>query len=142
MKILKKIGNYLTFGGNINAVVLLLVFVLSHIIYISTFGLNDIISQYFPDNLYALAGSDLFRDILFCYLYGIAFVARLRNMKLNPKIAYFFVVLLWLIHYVAVHMYSMPYYKRAEFYATAAVLIILPLLVHDKKALQFWHSEK
>jgi hypothetical protein len=142
MKTLKKIGNYLTFRGNINSFVLLLLFTLNQIIYMSTFDLSGQLSQYFPNSIFALAAGDLFRDILFCYLYGIAIVARLRNMDLNPQIGYFFVVLMWLVHYVAVHMYSLPCYKRAEFYAVAVLLIAVPLLPRDKNALQFWHSEK
>lgn len=140
--IFEKFGNYLIFKGNVGVISFGFLLLVAEFVYGQIFTvISHIVCSLnlkCPISVFLVANT----SIAFCYLYGIAISARLRNLKLNPSLTYFFVFLLWNIHYFAAHIRSIPIYLRVEYSIILIFFVLLPLFAKDKKVLQFWRSEK
>ena len=127
----QKITNYFIFKGNVNRIGFIGTLFFAAIMYI-------LISDIAIENRFYLRLSGIYMGIVFCYLYGIAIAARLRNMKLNPSIAYFFVILLWIAHFVVLGCRPISRDFTTELVFMLELFTILPLFAKNKKILQFW----
>ena len=127
----QKITNYFIFKGTVNRIGFVGTLFFSEIMYI-------LISDIAIENRFYLRLSGIYMGIVFCYLYSIAIAARLRNMKLNPTIAYFFVILLWIGHFVVLGCRPISRDFTTELAFMLEFFTILPLFAKNKKVLQFW----
>lgn len=134
--IFEKAGNILLFKGNLNRLGFLVMMALTQFIYLQMLHLIfDCIPGY-------CRGLDFCIWVLFCYLWGICIAGRLRNLKLNPSLAYLFVVALWWARYVFLRYSAQPIFQRVEYMGMVTLFILLPLFAKDKETLQFWKSPK
>lgn len=125
---LEKVGNYFIFKGNLSPIGFMIAVIFAEGFY-NLFYDGIIIGRL------SMISSRPWMQLLLCYLMGIAIVARLRNLKLNPAIAYFFVMTLFILRYLVLNVCNV---------APVGVLylfVIMPLLVFDKKYLLFWKEE-
>ena len=127
----QNIINYFIFKGNVNRVGFIGTLFLAGIMYI-------VISDITVGNRFYLRLSSIYMGLVFCYFYGIAIAARLRNMKLNPSLTYFFVILLWIAHFVIIGCRPLSRDFTMELTFMMEFFTILPLFAKDKKVLQFW----
>jgi len=128
--IFEKVGNYLTFGGNLNRMSFLMVLMVSEILY-------NVLWDMAIDYRFNLQISGIYMGTIFCYLYGAAVAGRLRNLKINPCGAYFFVLTLWLMRFIIFSRYDWSTVYRVELVYMLEMFMFLPLFVKDKKMLQF-----
>lgn len=127
----QKIINYFIFKGNVDRIGFIGTLFFAAIMYI-------LISDIAIGNRFYLRLSGIYMGIVFCYLYGIATAARLRNLKLNPSLAYFLVILLWIGHFVILGCRPLSRDFTMELAFMLEFFTILPLFAKDKKVLQFW----
>lgn len=133
--IFEKVGNILLFKGNLNRLPFLILIALAMWLYCCYLDLTI---------AYKLHGgyyTTFMEWFAWCYVWGILITGRLKNLKINPSIAYFFVVALWITHYVALRYGMPPIFSRVKQISMLEILILLPLFAKDKKTLQFWKSE-
>ena len=130
---LQKCVDYLTFKGNLNRKGFLLMIAIAELIYIL---IGDALFYYdrHAETL-PVQHISLLTGLAFCYLYGIAIAARVRNMKFNPWVAYCFVFALWGIRFVALNRYMEPIYRRVELKFMLELFLLIPLFAKDKKSL-------
>ena len=132
--VLETIGKIICFQGNQNRLWFLGAAAIAEITYAL---LLDIVIDY---KLYRFHDHYLLTYVAFCYLWGICITGRIRNLRLNPSLAYFFVIGLWAAHFVFLREYNVSTWipGRNDILMMLQFFIILPLLAKDKKTLQFW----
>ena len=131
--ILQKVSDYFCFKGNLNRFTFLLMILFAELIYNLIY---DIAIYYYPTfQGYPLRSIRIYMGILFCYMYGIAIVGRLRNLKINPCFAYFFVLALWVLRFVLLNRYDFSRSTRIEYVVMLSIFLFLPLFAKDKKTL-------
>jgi len=127
----QNIINYFTFKGNVNRFEFLPTLLLAGLIYV-------IIGHIIVSSGFNLRLSGTYMGVAYCYLFGISIAARLRNLKLNPSLAYIFMFLLWLVHFVIIEFRPVSRDFTVELAFMLKLFIILPLFAKNKKVLQFW----
>ncbi|MBQ4472279.1 MAG: hypothetical protein II942_03460 [Alphaproteobacteria bacterium] len=134
--LIKNIGNYFIFKGNLNRFGFIFAIAGTLLVYNI---LADAVVQY---KLFELKYYTTISWAIFCYLYGICIAARLRNMKFNPYFAYFFVIPLWAAFFLTIKYNNSFIYEKAQLVGMLMFFIFLPLFAKDKKTLGFGKSEK
>jgi len=129
--LIKNIGNCFIFKGNLNRLSFMVALLGAQTIY--NF-LVDIAVRY---ELFELKYYSTMAWLTFCYLYSICIAARLRNMKFNPFLTYFFVIPLWAAFFLITQYNTSFIYERAQLVGMLMLFIFLPLFAKDKKALGF-----
>lgn len=125
---LEKVGNYFIFKGNLKPIGFMMAVIFAE-------GFYNLFYEGIIIGRLSMISSRPWMQLLLCYLMGIAIVARLRNLKLNPSMAYFFVITLCILRFFVLNAYN---------YASVGVLylfVLLPLFAFDKKYLLFWKEK-
>ena len=123
--------NYFIFKGNVNRLEFMVTLLFAGLIYV-------IIGNIIVSSGFSLRLSGIYMGVAYCYLFGISIAARLRNLKLNPSLTYFWVFLLWFFHFVIIEFRPVSRDFTVELVYMLKLFTILPLFAKNKKVLQFW----
>ena len=134
--LIKNIENYFTFRGNLNRYGF--IFALAGTLLTYNI-LADAVIKY---KLFELKYYTIMSWSIFCYLFGICIAARLSNMKLNPCLAYIFVIPFWAAFFLITKYDTSFIYERTQLIGMLVLFIFLPLFAKDRKALQLGKESK
>ncbi|MBO6289028.1 MAG: hypothetical protein J6N45_01715 [Alphaproteobacteria bacterium] len=136
MKVIQNLKNFLQFKGNVGRVGL----------FCLIFGIElfrvSVIEIYAHLSLPSYRIISLLTDfpLMLCvlYLYAAAIAGRLHNLKLNPKLAYFWVLGVWCCKYLFLPLAHSTGSMQFVYSACALfMLILLPLFAENKNKFLF-----
>lgn len=137
MDITQKIQNFLAFQGNLNIKQTLCCIFAIEFLRVMTLQICACLSLAQTVLSDVLGGFVLMTLVL--YLYGITITARLRNLRLNPSLAYFWVLGIWFVRYIVFPaVQSTQDIFRITSVGFLFVFMILPLAAKNKEVLLFW----